>query len=156
MKITNICNRNAVVADENSDVLMAAQLMRQHHVSTIIIVSNKVSGKKPIGIISDQDLVFKVLAENRSVNDITLHDVMTMDMVCIRDDYEIIDTIHLMCLEGIRSAPVIDENGNLVGVLTMDNLFEILADEISNYVKIIGMGQQQGKRLECSQETASS
>lgn len=151
MNIINIYNRNVIVADQNSDVLTAAQLMRQHHVGTIVIVADAVNSKKPIGIVSERDLVVKVLAKNVSAKDITLHDTMTRDLVCLREDDDIIDTIRVMCMEGVRRAPVINKQGNLVGILAMDDLVEMLADDLSNLARLIERGRQNEKRIQCSQ-----
>lgn len=150
MNVGDICNRNVIYADIDTDILAAAQLMRKYHVGSIVIVMDKSHDKKPIGIVTDRDLAIKILAKDASAQNITLHDTMTRDLVCVREDDDIMDTTRIMRLEGVRRVPVINDEGGLTGMLTMDDLIEMLATELSNLAGLIGREQRQEKKLECS------
>ena len=150
MNVDSICNRNVVIADQATDALTAARLMHENHVGTIIIVDDINNAKRPIGIISDRDLVIEVLAKDVSPAQVTLKDAMNPDLICVRDDDDMMETVKIMCLEGIRRVPVVNEQGQLTGILTMDDLFEILADELSNLALLMGREKQSKRQLSFS------
>ena len=150
MNVDSICNRNVVIADQSTDALTAARLMHENHVGTIIIVDDISNTKRPIGIISDRDLVIEVLAKDVSPAQVTLKDAMNQDLICVRDDDDMLETVKIMCLEGIRRVPVVNEQGQLTGILTMDNLFEILANELSNLALLMSREKQTKRQFSFS------
>jgi predicted transcriptional regulator len=149
MRVDNLCNRNAIVAEQNTNVLRAAELMREHHVGSLVIIDSSSNGRKPIGIVSDRDIVIEVLAKGISLKETRLKDIMNQDLICVRDTDDTMDVVRIMCMEGIRRVPVIDSAGNLVGILTMDDVFEMLAGELSNLAILICRQQRHEKRLKC-------
>lgn len=149
MEVESICNRNVIVADKNTSVLTAAKLMRQHHVGTIIIIADINNVKKPVGIISDRDLVIKIMARDVSYEKLSVYDVMSRDLICVKNDEEVMEVVRMMCMEGVRRVPVINNEGQLIGILSMDDLFEMLADELSNLAVLICRQQKHEKRLKC-------
>jgi len=148
MRVDNLCNRNVIVAEQNTSVLRAAKLMREHHVGSLVIIDSSSNGRKPIGIVSDRDIVIEV-AKGISLKEIRLKDIMNQDLICVRDTDDTMDIVRIMCMEGIRRVPVIDSAGNLVGILAMDDVFEMLAGELSNLAILICRQQRHEKRLKC-------
>lgn len=147
MKVSSICNKNVITAAEGSSVLEVASLMRQHHVDTIVIVANTPTGEKPIGIVSERDLVIKVLAEDSSSEESVLGDFINRDLICVRDHEDIMETVRIMCMEGVRRVPVVNHDGDLMGILAMDDLFEILANELSNLAMLICRQERNENKL---------
>lgn len=147
MRVDNLCNRNVIVVEQEANVLSAAKLMREHHVGSLIIIDSNSNGKKPIGIVSDRDIVIKVLAKEFSLEKTKLNDIMDRDLICVRDSDDTMDTVRIMCMEGIRRVPVIDSAGDLIGLLAMDDVFEMLADELSNLAVLICRQQKHERRL---------
>ncbi len=149
MKVESICNRNVITAERDNNVLKAAEIMRQNHVGSIVIVDVTSYGEKPIGIVSDRDIVIKVVAKNVSLEEISLNDIMARDLVCVRGNDDLMETLRIMCMEGVRRVPVINNEGALMGLLSMDDLFEIFANELSNIAVLICRHKKHEKRLKC-------
>ena len=156
MRVDNLCNRNVIVVEQEANVLSAAKLMREHHVGSLIIIDSNTHGKKPIGIISDRDIVIKVLAKEISLDKIKLHDIMDRDLICVRDSDDTMDTVRIMCMEGIRRVPVINSAGDLIGILSMDDVFEMLADELSNLAILICRQHKHESQLPLANKATSA
>lgn len=124
----------------------AAKLMREHHVGCLIVVSKDDDGVRPIGIVTDRDIVIEVLAEEVPMDTVTLGDVMSRNPILAREDDEMWDTINRMREKGIRRVPVVDSNGFLVGILAIDDMIEIISEELSNMVSLISREQVQEKK----------
>ena len=66
------CNREVVIIESNTTILDAAKLMRQHHVGDLVVIKKLGNQNLPIGIVTDRDLVIKVLAQGNSTEIITV------------------------------------------------------------------------------------
>jgi CBS domain-containing protein len=130
MAIGEICSREVVFAHRGESVATGAQLMRQHHVGSLVIVDEK-DKRRPVGIVTDRDIVLAVVAPTVDPETILLGDVMSSELVCVREDAGVAECIDLMRLKGVRRLPVVDANGALVGLLAADDLIALLAEEMS-------------------------
>lgn len=118
----------AVVEPENS-ALTAAQLMRKHHVGSLVVV-DATEQTRPVGIVTDRDLVLAVMAEGLDPALFTVGDIMTVDLVCARPETDVMAAVELMRRHRLRRLVVRDENERLVGLAAMEDLLEVLAREV--------------------------
>lgn len=137
MSIGTICNRVTVVIEKSASILEAAQLMRLHHVGSIVVVEDASEPPTPVGIITDRDLVVEVMAEGVDFERITVGDIMSFELMTARESDGIWDTINRMRSKGVRRVPVVDNQGALVGILSMDDLLDFLVEELSNLVRLV-------------------
>ena len=145
MTIGTICNREVVVARKDAGVQEAAQLMRQYHVGDLVVVEDRGAVRIPVGILTDRDLVVEVLAKGVAPDTVTAGDIMTTDIVTGGEVDSIWATLQRMRTKGIRRLPVVDGEGGLVGILTMDDLLELFAGELADLSKIISREQDREK-----------
>ncbi|MFT4307833.1 MAG: cyclic nucleotide-binding/CBS domain-containing protein [Candidatus Woesearchaeota archaeon] len=110
--VRDVMKSDVVTMSPTQNVIEAAHEMSSKNIGCIIVIERK----KPIGIVTERDLVKKVLAKNKG-NDIELRDVMTKDPLTLKPDTSIIDTARMMKRNRIRRFPII-EKGILVGVVT--------------------------------------
>ncbi len=146
MTIGEICNRGVVVVDKAEDIGAAARIMRDHHVGTVVVVEGDEGAWKPVGIVTDRDLVLEVLAldmvaMNLRVGDLTGTRLLTLDEVG-----DVTDAIKSMRDWGVRRAPVVDEEGFLVGILSLDDLIDLISEQLSDIVGVIVHGQKQEQK----------
>ena len=138
MSVAEICNREVVSADMKTSIAEAAKIMRKTHTGSLIIVDEQSQNNKPLGIVTDRDLVIEVLAMDEDANSLTVGDVMGPELLLARANDGIWETILKMRAMGVRRLPVVDnEEGGLMGVLSMDDLLEFLAGELSDLAKLI-------------------
>ena len=142
MKIGKVCNREVIVTGKGSNVLEAAKLMRQHHVGSLLVISRDSDGNRPVGIITDRDIVVEVLAEEVPLNKIAVEDLMTKSLIVANEDDDLFDTVRKMRVKAVRRIPVIDAKGLLVGIFTMDDLIELLHEELGNIVSLVSREQK--------------
>jgi CBS domain-containing protein len=138
MPIGEICTRDVVVAGLDTSVREAAQLMAKQHVGDIVVVREEAGGRLiPVGIVTDRDIVRSVVAEALDPAVFTLGDLGARDLVTVRQDQGVFECIQHMRGNGIRRMPVVDRSGGLVGIVALDDLIQLLADEMSELAKLI-------------------
>lgn len=137
MPISEICNREVVYAQRNNSTLDAAKLMREHHVGDLVVVDDKKGVKVPVGIITDRDLVVEIMATGLDPTAITVGDVMTAELAVVKEDAGLYESIQYMRSIGVRRLPVVSTNGGLVGILTLDDMLELLAEEMTTLAKLV-------------------
>jgi CBS domain-containing protein len=134
--IGEYCNREVVFATKNMSILEAAQLMRQHHVGDLIVVDETDGKRFPVGIVTDRDMVIEIIAKSLDLNDFDVGDIMSSQLVNIQNRETVFDTIRLMRAKGIRRIPVVNQEGSLEGIMTVDDILGILAEEMSELARI--------------------
>ena len=128
MSAGEYCNREVVVVLKSEPVSEAISLMRSHHVGDVVVVETTATGAKPVGILTDRDIVLEILAEGVDLGAVSIGDVMSYELVTVTEDTKLIDTIKLMRDKGVRRIPVVNQQGELQGLLSVDDILELLTD----------------------------
>jgi CBS domain-containing protein len=119
--------RPVVIATLGESVLAAARRLRDHHVGSIVVTREG----RPIGILTDRDLVIRVVAEGLDPATTRIDDVLTYDPVTLRES-DTIDAAALCMREhGIRRLPIVDDAGKVAGIVTADDLLVQLGRQLS-------------------------
>jgi CBS domain-containing protein len=142
MTIGTVCTRETIIAKREDTIVAVAKLMRRHHVGDIVVVKEGEAGNIPIGIVTDRDLVIEILAQDLSPDAVAVGDIVSCEVVTARDSDGIWDTVQKMRIKGVRRMPVVDERGALVGIVSLDDLLELLSEELSGLTKIVGREQE--------------
>ena len=146
MPIGEICNREVVIVQRDTTVAEAARLMREHHVGALVVV-RQVSGKrKPVGLVTDRDLVVEVLATQLDAEAITVGDIMLPELVAIPENSGVFETIQFMRAKAVRRLPVVDGQGVLIGIVALDDLLSLLAEELSELSVLVSREQEKESR----------
>ncbi len=136
MTIGEICVRDVVTATRDTPVLEAARLMRSRHVGDIVVVESGKRGPVPIGIVTDRDIVVGIIAPGIQVARLTLGDIMSRDLVTIPDTQHVFETLEQMQRHGVRRLPVVDREGLLFGIISVDDPMQLLAIQLSELARI--------------------
>ena len=145
MPIGEICNRDVVVALSNETALEAARLMRQYHVGDVLVVEERDGKRIPVGIVTDRDLVVEIVAPELDSTFITVKDIMAPNFITVSERLGVYETIQFMRGKGVRRLPVVDDGGALVGIVTLDDLLALLAEELDAMAKLVAREQQKEK-----------
>lgn len=146
MSVGEFCNREVVVATPETDIMAIAKLMRQHHVGDIVIVDNSDPARViPRGILTDRDIILELVAGGVALDQVTARDVMSHELVTAHEQDSLWQTLTRMRSFGIRRMVVVDSAGGLEGILTVDDVVELLADELSTLAKILPHGRAREK-----------
>ncbi len=130
MKISEICSREVQTIGPQEPLAEAARRMQQHHVGALVVVDSQ-SSRVPSGILTDRDIVCGQLAKKADLHCLIVSDVMTRDPAVVRGDGELADAIDTLHSWGIRRAPVVDDAGRLIGMVTFDDLVPAVAAELT-------------------------
>ncbi len=132
MKIKEMCSRMLAVVEPQTDLRTAARLMRDHHVGSLIVVEKQSGDLRPVGIITDRDIVIGVVAaEGVRPESLTVGEVMGRDLALVDENDGMFEAVEAMSDKGARRLPVVDKKGRLVGIVTLDDLLRVLASELS-------------------------
>ncbi|HKJ04132.1 MAG TPA: CBS domain-containing protein [Geopsychrobacteraceae bacterium] len=148
MSVGEYCIRDVVITDRDTSILEAAKLMRRHHVGSLIIVDKKKGLNIPVGILTDRDIVVELLADDVDLEKISIGDAMSDNLVTATEEDEVMETIEKMRGWGVRRVPVIDHEGAIVGLLAVDDMIELIAEQMNNLAKLVSIERlrEQGRR----------
>jgi CBS domain-containing protein len=142
LSIKELCKRELVTVGRDDTIFKAAELMRQNHVGDVLVVEKKHDTTVALGIVTDRDVVVEIVAPGLDPKVITVGDIMLPHLACIEEERGIFDAIKLMTSKGIRRLPVVDSNGSLIGILTLDDLLLILAKEFFSIAMLLSNEQK--------------
>jgi CBS domain-containing protein len=126
MSAGRICVREVDTAEVSESVQAAADRMNSRNVGTLLVLNPL---QQPLGIVTDRDLAVRVVAKGKDAFSTTVGDVMTLFPKTIREDTPIEQAITVMRSGPYRRLPVVDHAGKLVGLLSIDDIFNLLAEE---------------------------
>lgn len=142
-----ICSRVVVVAERATSLAAAARRMREQHVGCLVVVDATDAGRVVVGILTDRDIVTAVVAEELDARALRVEDVMTADVVTVQETSSFADLLATMRRKGLRRLPVVNARGLLVGVVTLDDLLEVVAGQMRTIVQAIESGQRREREL---------
>lgn len=137
MTVGELCNRDVIVSPETSTVTECAQLMREHHVGSVVIVKTDDGVNTPVGIVTDRDIVIELIARESATDQVTASDLISNNLITAREIDSLWETMQRMRNHGIRRIPVVNDEGVLVGILTADDLMEYVTAELNQLVKLV-------------------
>lgn len=141
MSIGEFCNREVIIAERDCSVLEASRLMREHHVGTLVIVEKDDGTIRPIGLVTDRDLVVEVMAAHLDPESVRIGEIMTDPLCTVRERTGVFETMRVMREHGIRRVPVVDERTSLQGIVAVDDLIGVMAEEMNEFAGLIAREQ---------------
>jgi CBS domain-containing protein len=142
MAVGEICNREVVIAEKTLSAMGAAQLMRSHHVGDLVVVEEKDGRKHPVGIVTDRDIVVEVVAPGVHPDALTVTDIMAPELATVLESEGVFEALRYMRNKGVRRMPVVDREGGLIGIITLDDLLSLLAEEMTELAKLVSHERQ--------------
>jgi CBS domain-containing protein len=138
MKVGNICNRQVVAVSPRTELIAAAELMREKHVGFLVVVEPQVEPEPPnsapygppVGVLTDGDIIVCVVAQRADPQQLTVADVMTRGPATVAETDSLDRALHTMREMGVRRLPVVSSGGLLTGVISLDDAIDLLAGQI--------------------------
>jgi CBS domain-containing protein len=118
-------------------VKAVAQLMREYHVGSIVVADEPNGKRMPAGIVTDRDIAVAVVALGLKPEVIQVGDIMNQELVAVREDAGVAETVELMRMKGLRRLPVTDSAGALVGIVAADDVLSLLAEEMAALASMV-------------------
>ena len=142
MAIAEFCQRNVVCATRDTTITEAATLMRKHHIGDVIIVEQRDGRRMPVGIVTDRDIVVEVIAAGLDPRTLKLGDLMLVPLVTVGEHSGYAEIVRLMSIKGVRRMPVVGKAGELVGIITLDDMLWQLAAPLAALSGLTGRERQ--------------
>lgn len=137
MKIGEICTRVVSCAFPNMTAAEAARLMAEDHVGDLVVVDGAGQNRTPVGIVTDRDLVLRVMSEGLLADQTTVERIMSRDLVTVGAEEGLYETVDRMRARGVRRVVVLDAKGDLVGVVSFDDVLNVISEELDALLSML-------------------
>jgi CBS domain-containing protein len=117
-KIRDIMTANPETVTEKDSVRDAAQIMKKRDTGIVPVVN----GKKIIGLITDRDIVVRLIAEGKDASSARVNDVMTKNVRSVKEDASVDEVLRVMKGAEVRRVPVVNRNDEIVGIVSIGDL----------------------------------
>ncbi|OMT59053.1 CBS domain-containing protein [Burkholderia pseudomallei] len=135
MNAAEICTREVVACRRTDTVLDAAHLMRDRHVGDLIVVDDAGHAHAPVGMLTDRDIVLSLIAKDVDPAALFVGEIMSAPAAVVHEHDSLWTIAQRMRLMGVRRMPVVNADGALVGMVSVDDLLASVAalfDEIAS------------------------
>jgi CBS domain-containing protein len=147
MTIGKVCSRKVCVCRPGDALAAAAMRMVECHVGALVVVGPESEGLKPIGIVTDRDIVCRQLDAGRDLFCLSVDDIMTPKVFTLQEDCGMEEAIERLNEWSVRRAPIVDARGNLVGMLSLDDVLPALTAELSSLAEILRSQSRNERRF---------
>jgi len=120
IRVGEITKRNLITIEEDAPVISAVRLMVDRNIGSVVVVSNK----RPVGIVTERDLVKKILGAGRSSESTKVREIMTSNPIVIEQDRPLGEAIDLMSRKRIRRL-LVTNRGEIVGIFTQRDILSL-------------------------------
>jgi CBS domain-containing protein len=134
--VRDVANRRVVTVKPDTTLAQCARLMRDDHVGSVVVVDTDRPDQRPVGIVTDRDIVLEAVAPSLDPGTLTAADIMVTALGTVRDDDDVVDALARMREHGVRRLPVIAPNGSLAGIVALDDLLSALAEQLTAIVSV--------------------
>ncbi len=141
MRAIDLTPPKVVKTDEYTSLIEAAKLMRKHGVGDIVITRGSGRAMRPIGVITDRDIVVHAIACDLDLETITAGDLRVRGLITVKPDADLTEITAAMNEHGVRRLLVATDS-ELLGLVSMDAVIEAMA-ELSNNLAAMVAGQIQ-------------
>ena len=124
-KARNIMQKNVITIELEKTAQYASTILKDNDISFLVVVEDS----KPVGIVSERDIVRKIVAENKEASKIQLESIMSKKFKWVEPNSSIESAVQKMLNNNIRRLVVLEDE-NLVGVITQTDLTEFLRSKI--------------------------
>lgn len=138
-----ICTRTVVFTDRGMMLDEAARLMRTHHVGSLVVVEERSPKERiVVGMLTDRDIATGVVALDRDAHAFSVGDIMSPDVVTVREQDSVLDVLAMMRHKKVRRMPVTGSRGELIGLLALDDVLAVVAEQIHALAAAVGAAQR--------------
>jgi CBS domain-containing protein len=132
-----------IVAQPDEPITSLAELMRQHHVGSVVVVEGPNDGRKPVGIVTDRDIVLDVIARGLDPKIVLASQIMTTHLWSAREDEDAEDVLKRLGAHGVRRVLVVNGAGILQGIFAVEDFIEWVQEQLASLARVSQRGLQQ-------------
>ena len=129
-----ICIRSVQIASPEETVRAVARRMAKAGVGTVVVLGE---AQRPVGILTDRDITLRCVAEERDPDATEVAAVMTTPITCVHESTPIESALARMAGVHARRLAVVNDEERLVGILALDDVLELLAEEVATIGRLL-------------------
>ncbi len=138
MLVRDYANMNVICCEPDAPISEVAALMRRHHVGDVLVVDTLQEGMRiPIGIVTDRDILVETIALDIEAKLFTASDLMSAPVTSVQENASLGEALAIMRGKKIRRLPVVNPSGSLFGIITADDVLNLIASELSMIAGLI-------------------
>jgi CBS domain-containing protein len=134
MSVGAICVRSVQIASPEESVRAVARRMAKAGVGSVVVLAE---AQRPVGILTDRDITLRCVAEGRDPDATEVAAVMTAPITCVHESTPIESALARMAGVHARRLAVVDDEERLVGILALDDVLELLAEEAATIGRLL-------------------
>jgi len=123
LKVKDLMTKDIITVSESINITQAALIMKKHKVSCLIVKKNK----KAHGVVTERDLVYKILCINKNKKRYAVKDIMSRPVITISPDTSVLESSTVMKYSGIKQIPVVEKD-KIIGIITQTDITHNLYD----------------------------
>lgn len=127
MNAEMLCTRDVAMCSAQTSVVEAAAMMRDAHAGDLVVVREREGRCEPVGMLTDRDIVLAVVSPDAPAGSLFVGDVMSAPVAVANVDDDLWLLAKRMRQHGVRRLPVVGDGGELVGIVSLDDLLRAAA-----------------------------
>lgn len=133
MLARNIMKTDVITISPSASVAEVAHLMRDEGIGALVVTDDE---RRPVGIVTDRDIVVSTIADHRNPDEMLVEDLMNKKVVnrkliSVNEDADVFEILRVLSKNSIRRVPV-TKNGKLIGIVSVDDIVVVVATELTN------------------------
>lgn len=116
--VRDVMTSNPTTVSEKDNIREVARIMAREDTGVVPVVD----GRKIVGMVTDRDIVVRLVAEGRDPGSANVNEVMTKSVRSVREDSTVSDVLNLMSSAQVRRVPVVNESDELVGIVSLGDI----------------------------------
>ncbi len=134
MNVGRVCKRQVATVQPGADLVAAAEIMREKHVGFLVAVEADALATygRPVGVVTDRDIVVSVVARAADPKALTVADIMNRGPATVDESEPVGEALRMMRRMGVRRLPVIGPRGMLTGIISLDDILDVIASEVND------------------------
>ena len=137
MQLGNVCTRSIQTTTADRPLAEAAREMLRGNVGVLVVVGSDDASRRAVGIVTDRDIVCGQINRAADLHCLSVGEVMTAQPLSLPEQTGVAEAIDCMSQSGVRRVLVVNDAGVLSGIVSIDDLLPILADELSVLAKLL-------------------
>ena len=141
MKLGQVCQTRVVTTGPDEPLARATDEMRRAHVGALVVVETRLGRAWPVGIITDRDAAVAMINRG-TADDLCVRDAMRQPVIVAKANDDFFDGLARMRRSGVRRLPVVAADGSLFGIITLDDVIDILSAKLREATSVMVRGRQ--------------
>ena len=133
MPISDIARTGVITIHKEQTAGNLATVMKEEDVGSVVVEEDDV----PVGIVTDRDLALEVLEPRADPREVTVGDIMSKNPITAHEEDGVFQVTEAMYRGEVRRLPIVDDNGELAGIVTLDDLVVLFSDEMTGLAGVI-------------------